>query len=64
MTATVTALVRADPVILKNYSEISNLKEENIRLNQQVQYLSSKHGKLKKRMSNMEQKTLHCSLVI
>ena len=27
MTVTVTTLVRADPVILKNYSEISNLNE-------------------------------------
>ena len=64
MTMTVTTLVRADPVILKNCSEISNLKEENAQLNKQVQYLSSEHGKLNKRMNNMEQKTFYCSLII
>ena len=64
ITSTITAIVSADPEILRQKRNILQLQNENRRLARKVQVLDTEYHKLKQRINNMEQKSLDHTMII
>ena len=51
-------MIANNPLVTKNTSEVTELKQENIRLKRELQYLSAEQGKLETRMERIENSNL------
>ena len=51
-------MIANNPLVTKNSTEVLELKQENIRLKKELQYLSAEQGKLETRMERIENRNL------
>ena len=58
MGSTIHQMIANNPLVTKNSTEVSELKQENIRLKKELQYLSAEQGKLESRMERIENRNL------
>ena len=64
MSDTINNTIVSNPVIQTNVGNISLLKEENTRLNREIQYLSAEQAKLKSQLTKLETRNLENMLII
>ena len=64
MNDTINNTIVNNPVIQSNIGNISVLKEENSRLNREIQYLSAEQAKLKVQLTKLETRNLENMLII
>ena len=55
---TIHQMIANNPLVIKNTSEVTELKQENMQLRKELQYLSAEHGKLEMRMERIENRNL------
>ena len=64
MSAAINNTISTNPVIQLNTSNIHALKEENTRLNKELQYLAVEQAKLKVQMTQLETRNLEYTLIM
>ena len=64
MQASICTAVQNNPMIRMHSVEFTGLKEENLRLKQELQYLSAEQGKLENRMERIENRHLENCVII
>ena len=64
MSAAINNTISTNPVIQLNTSNIRALKEENTRLNKELQYLAAEQAKLKVQMTQLETRNLEYTLIM
>ena len=64
MSAAINNTISTNPVIQLNKSNIHALKEENTRLNKELQYLAAEQAKLKVQMMQLETRNLEYTLIM
>ena len=64
MSDTINQTIVNNPVIQSNIVNITGLKEENSRLNREIQYLSAEQAKLKSQLTKLETRNLDSTLII
>ena len=64
MSETINHTIVTNPVIQSNIVNITGLKEENSRLNREIQYLSAEQAKLKSQLTKLETRNLDSTLII
>ena len=57
-------MIAINPIVSKTNKEVDELKQENVKLKQELQYLSAEHGKLESRMERIENRNLENSVII